>query len=35
MNAVLARPYDVQPGAERYAQPAPTGQAPYRTFCGT
>ena len=35
LNAVLARPYEEQAGAERYAEPAPTGQSPYRTFCGT
>jgi serine/tyrosine/threonine adenylyltransferase len=33
---VLTRPYDVQPGADRYAAPAPEGfSAAYQTFCGT
>jgi serine/tyrosine/threonine adenylyltransferase len=32
----VTRPYDVRPGLERYAQPAPVAQAEtYRTFCGT
>ena len=35
MLAVLARPYDKQPGAERYAMPPEPGEAVYRTFCGT
>ena len=34
MHAVLSRPFEEQPGAERYAvSPEPAG--PYRTFCGT
>ena len=28
-------PFDVRPGRERYAAPAPPGSGPYRTFCGT
>ena len=33
--AVLSRPYEDQPGLERYASsPEPDG-SPYRTFCGT
>jgi uncharacterized protein YdiU (UPF0061 family) len=32
---VLDRPFEDQPGAERYAAPAPDGNAGYRTFCGT
>jgi uncharacterized protein YdiU (UPF0061 family) len=35
LNAVLSKPYGEQPGAERYAVPAPSDRAPYRTFCGT
>ena len=33
--AVVARPYDVRPGLERYAEPAPESFGTYRTFCGT
>jgi serine/tyrosine/threonine adenylyltransferase len=34
--SVLKHPFDEQPGAERYAMPAPAAQqAGYRTFCGT
>ena len=32
---VLAAPYDVRPGLERYAEPAPDSFAGYQTFCGT
>jgi uncharacterized protein YdiU (UPF0061 family) len=32
---VLARPFDERPGLEAYAEPAPAGCGPYRTFCGT
>jgi len=32
---VLARPFDEQPGLERYAEPAPADFGRYRTFCGT
>lgn len=35
LHAVLQRPYDVQPGAERYAEPAPDSFGDYTTFCGT
>ena len=35
LNAVLSTPYEAQAGADRYAEPAPGGQVPYRTFCGT
>ncbi len=31
----LSAPYDVRPGLERYAAPAPDSFAGYRTFCGT
>ena len=32
----VTRPYDVRPGLERYAAPAPGDfGATYRTFCGT
>ena len=32
---VLAAPYDVRPGLERYLEPAPDSFAGYQTFCGT
>ncbi|RYC07118.1 protein adenylyltransferase SelO [Nocardioides zhouii] len=32
---VLAAPFDVRPGLERYADPAPDSFAGYQTFCGT
>ena len=32
---VLAAPYDVRPGLERYAEPAPESFGAYTTFCGT
>ncbi len=32
---VLARPFDEQPGLERYAAPAPPSFGEYVTFCGT
>jgi serine/tyrosine/threonine adenylyltransferase len=28
-------PYNERPGVERYAEAAPEGFGPYRTFCGT
>jgi uncharacterized protein YdiU (UPF0061 family) len=31
----VAAPYDVRPGLERYADPAPQDFGNYRTFCGT
>ena len=31
----VTRPYDVRPGLERYAEPAPESFGTYRTFCGT
>ncbi|MEO0650486.1 MAG: YdiU family protein [Planctomycetota bacterium] len=33
--AVVTRPFDDQPGRERFAQPAPADDEPYVTFCGT
>ena len=33
--SVLAAPYDVRPGLERYLEPAPDSFAGYQTFCGT
>lgn len=35
MNAVLADPFNEQPGKEAYAAPAPADGAVHRTFCGT
>ena len=35
LSRVLAKPYDDQPEYERFSDPPPAGQAPYRTFCGT
>jgi uncharacterized protein YdiU (UPF0061 family) len=35
MLAILARPYDDQPGSEAYGQPAPPGAQVFRTYCGT
>ena len=32
---ILARPFDDQPESAAFAEPAPEGQEPYRTFCGT
>ncbi len=32
---VLAAPFDVRPGLERYLEPAPDSFAGYQTFCGT
>ena len=34
LGAILARPYEDQPGSEAFAQP-PAERTPYRTFCGT
>lgn len=31
----LAHPYDVRPGLERYAEPAPDSFGAYTTYCGT
>jgi uncharacterized protein YdiU (UPF0061 family) len=31
----VAAPFDVRPGLERYAEPAPEDFGKYRTFCGT
>jgi uncharacterized protein YdiU (UPF0061 family) len=31
----VSRPYDVRPGLEAYAEPAPESFGTYRTFCGT
>lgn len=33
--AVLAQPFEVQAGRDRYARPAPPGNAPFITYCGT
>ncbi|PWR24944.1 protein adenylyltransferase SelO [Zavarzinia aquatilis] len=33
--AILARPFDEQPDAAEYAEPAPPGEEVRRTFCGT
>ncbi|MCL5776747.1 YdiU family protein [Limibaculum sp. FT325] len=35
LNAVLARPFDEQPGHERHAAPPQPGEVVERTFCGT
>lgn len=35
LNEVLARPFEQQPGRERYAQPAEPAERVLRTFCGT
>ncbi|MDK2761556.1 MAG: YdiU family protein [Sphingopyxis sp.] len=32
---VVRHPYVVRPGLERFAEPAPSGAEPYKTFCGT
>jgi uncharacterized protein YdiU (UPF0061 family) len=32
---VVSRPFDERPGFEDYTGPAPTGGAPYVTYCGT
>jgi uncharacterized protein YdiU (UPF0061 family) len=32
---ILALPFDDQPESGAFAEPAPEGQGPYRTFCGT
>jgi len=31
----VSRPFEPRPGLEDYAEPAPTGGAPYITYCGT
>jgi uncharacterized protein YdiU (UPF0061 family) len=31
----VSRPFEERPGLEDYAEPAPTGGAPYITYCGT
>src|SRR5262249_60271617 len=31
----VSRPFEERPGLEDYAGPAPTGCAPYVTYCGT
>jgi uncharacterized protein YdiU (UPF0061 family) len=31
----VSSPFVERPGFERYAEPAPAGAGPYRTFCGT
>jgi uncharacterized protein YdiU (UPF0061 family) len=31
----IGDPFEQRRGLERYAEPAPTGFGPYRTFCGT
>jgi len=33
--AILQRPFDRQPDAEEYTQPAPSTSEKYKTFCGT
>ena len=33
--AVITQPFDVRPGLEAYAEPAPDSFGTYRTFCGT
>jgi uncharacterized protein YdiU (UPF0061 family) len=35
LNEVLARPFEEQPGRERYARPAKPTERVLRTFCGT
>jgi len=35
LAAVLARPFDDQPGREAFQEPAPIDAPPYQTFCGT
>ncbi len=32
---VITQPFTERPGLDAYASPAPTGGAPYQTFCGT
>jgi uncharacterized protein YdiU (UPF0061 family) len=32
---VVERPFDDRPEYREYAEPAPDGPVPYRTFCGT
>jgi len=33
--AILSNPFDEVAGKEAYAEPAPSSDRPYRTFCGT
>jgi len=35
MLQVITRPFEAQPGKDRFALPAPSGFGPYTTFCGT
>jgi uncharacterized protein YdiU (UPF0061 family) len=35
LNEVLARPFEVQAGAEEFALPAEAGERVLQTFCGT
>jgi uncharacterized protein YdiU (UPF0061 family) len=35
LNEVLARPYEVQPGADEFALPAAPDERVLQTFCGT
>ena len=32
---IISHPYEERPGLEAFSQPAPSGSAPYKTFCGT
>ncbi len=32
---VVTRPFEERPALKAYAGPAPAGDSPYRTFCGT
>jgi len=35
LSSVLEKPFEVQAGKEKYAEPAPEGSLPHKTFCGT
>ncbi len=35
LSTVLGKPTEPQPGKEKFAEPAPKGTEPYKTFCGT